>query len=95
MKNKKLIKFYFSVALFLGIVISMVLNFVDFQAMADEAEEVVKEKVEKVKEEVKESIDTKKEEIKEDIEEKKNEIEEKIEKEKDKIKDKLKGLIDA
>ena len=93
--NKKLIKIY-SIGIFsIALIIVIVINLVDFEAILNKAEEEVKEKVEEVKEEVKEKVDAKKEEIKEDVEEVKEEIEEKIEKEKDKIKNKLKGLIDA
>ncbi len=93
--NKKLIKIY-SIGIFsIALIIVIVINLVDFEAILNKAEEEVKEKVEEVKQEVQEKIDSKKEEIKDNLDKKKDDIEEKIEKEKDKIKNKLKGLIDA
>ena len=60
--NKKLIKIY-SIGIFsIALIIVIVINLVDFEAILNKAEEEVKEKVEEVKEEVKEKVDAKKEE---------------------------------
>tara|TARA_R100001594_G_scaffold91314_1_gene125581 strand:- start:304 stop:588 length:285 start_codon:yes stop_codon:yes gene_type:complete len=93
--NKKIVKIYSITIISIALIITIVINLVDFEAIVDKAEEEVKEKVEEVKQEVQEKIDVKKEEVKEGIEEKKNEIHNKIDKEKEKLKNKFKGLIDA
>ena len=57
MIDKKLIKLYAIIIISIGLIISIVVSLVDFEAIVDKAEAEVKEKIEEAQEEVKQNIE--------------------------------------